>query len=536
VVTSLPVKKAFGNRVDLYRSLIAALVGAGVSASVFYLYLITLAPTVMYYARPTLLDSAMLQTQVATLGITHPTGYPTYIMLTHLFTYLPFGDVAYRVNLASAVYGALGVLVLYYACLRFSRRVAAAAVAALAFGVGPTYWSQAVIAEVYTMNVLFVGLILLALLLWRDTGRDRYLVLSAFLMGLSLSHHLTSGLLLPAGLLFVALVDYRKLLEWRLVLKGMGTFLVGLTPYLYLPIRASMNPEMNEADPTSPGRFWDLVSGGELTGVFLAYGPYKLVQRATLFGDYLLDELHWAVLAVAVIGALALVRRRAEAVLVGIPFLGWLFYALEYEIFDFFLYFIPVYLMLAFYVAAGIAAALNGVESLLGRMSAPLRAPAVLAVSVALLLVPLFGVRETYAEVDRSEDYRGREIVEAVAENAAPNATVLHHRSELWYLVLVEERRQDLTLIDPWYPSWHRYTDIVWPDDIDLVTSNLRWGTSDYTGVASAREAAKRGPVYILNQESAGPQNFYDAGFGTVHVEATLFELVPPDGEPYTRR
>ena len=46
----------------------------------------------------------------ALLGITHPTGYPTYLMLTHLFTYLPFGDPAYRVNLGSAVYAALAVV------------------------------------------------------------------------------------------------------------------------------------------------------------------------------------------------------------------------------------------------------------------------------------------------------------------------------------------------------------------------------------------------------------------------------------------
>ena len=64
------------------------------------LYLDTLAPTVLTY------DSGMLQTKAYTLGIGHPTGYPTFILLGKLFTYLPFGDVAYRVNLSSAVYAA----------------------------------------------------------------------------------------------------------------------------------------------------------------------------------------------------------------------------------------------------------------------------------------------------------------------------------------------------------------------------------------------------------------------------------------------
>ena len=162
----------------------------------------------------------MLQMQVSVLGITHPTGYPTYLMLTHLFTYLPFGDPAYRVNLGSAVYAALAVVAVYAAGLLLGRRVVAAASGALAFGLGTALWSQAVIAEVYTLNALLVSVTIVVLLLWREHRKDRYLLLSAFLVGLCLTNHLTSGLLLPASLLFVALVDWRRLVDVRLVVKG----------------------------------------------------------------------------------------------------------------------------------------------------------------------------------------------------------------------------------------------------------------------------------------------------------------------------
>ena len=190
-----------------------ALVGVGVALFVFILYLKTLAPTVLPYDSPALLDVAMLQMQVCVLGITHPTGYPSYLMLSHLFTYLPFGDCAYRANLASAVYATLAVSVVFAAGNLLSRRVVVAAIAALAFGLGSALWSQAVIAEVYTLNALFVALTLLALLLWRERRRDRYLLLCAFLVGLSMTNHLTSGLLLPATLLFVPLADRRKLVD-----------------------------------------------------------------------------------------------------------------------------------------------------------------------------------------------------------------------------------------------------------------------------------------------------------------------------------
>ena len=97
-------RKKYGRRVGTVLS------GVGISVIVFVLYLKTLAPTVLPYDSPNLLDAAMLQMQVCVLGITHPTGYPTYLMLSHLLTYLPFGDTcAYRANLASAFYAALAV-------------------------------------------------------------------------------------------------------------------------------------------------------------------------------------------------------------------------------------------------------------------------------------------------------------------------------------------------------------------------------------------------------------------------------------------
>ncbi len=153
--------------------------------------------------------------------------------------------------------------------------------------------------------------------------------------------------------------------------------------------------------------------------------------------------------------------------------------------------------------------------------------------SVALLLLPLPGVREKYAENDMSDADLGRERIEAVAEGAARGATVLHHRSELWYMVLVEERRRDLTLVDPFSHNRDiRYTDIVWPDDIDLPTANRRYGTDDFSGVTAAEKAAEKGPVYILAQDAVSPAGLYEAGWTTKRVEGALYELVPPEKKP----
>lgn len=537
VVLFFAVEALFREKTSPRRGRLVALAGALTAVFVFVLYVLTLAPTVLYYERPILLDSTMLQTQAAVLGMTGPTGEPTWVMLTHLFTYLPFGDVAYRVNLASAVYAALAVGLVFVAGWLLSRRVAAALTAALAFGLGTTFWSQAVIAEIYTFNAVMIMLPIIALLLWRERRRDRYLLLASFLMGLALTNHLTSGLVLPTAFLFVAVVEWRKFLDWRLVLKGAGLFLVGLAPYLYLPIRGSMNPAMNEADPTTPERFVEFVSGSDLHGVFGQYGPAKLLERLFFYGDYLLANFHWGLVMVALVGFMVMLARdRAAAVLIGVPYLGWLFHALEFGIYDTEIYFITTYLMLALALAAGMGFLLRAVEDVVADLEPGPKLAGLVLISVALISLPLYSAPAVYARNDMSEDYTGRDILTAVKEKAKPNSTILHHRSNLWYLVLVEKERRDLTIIDPWFPSWKRDTDIVWPDDINSVTTSLRYGTNDYTGVSAAREAAKRGPVYILDQDSAGAGNFREAGFEIVRVEkGILYELVPPGEEPYTK-
>jgi 4-amino-4-deoxy-L-arabinose transferase-like glycosyltransferase len=509
----------------------AALAGAGVAVFVFVLYLRTLAPTILPYDSPDMLDVPMLQMQVCVLGMTHPTGYPSYIMFSHLFTYLPFGDCAYRVNLASATYAALAVLSVFAAGYLLVRRVAAAAAGALAFGVGVTLWSQAVITEVYTLNALLIALILLALLLWRARRKDRFLLLSAFLVGLSLTNHLTSGLLLPASLLFVALVDRRKLANGKLILGSVGLFLVGLLPYIYLPVRSAMDPPFEANNPSDIERFFYVVSGGNLRGGFFAFGPAELPARLAHYWDHLLDNLHWGLLVAAMVGFVALVLwDRAAAGLLGFLLFGWVFYSVENDILDIEVYFIPSYLLLALAAAAGFGLLLTEAEALLTRFPrVPTRA--VLGVlSVALVLLPLPPVVDAYARNDRSGDYRGREIIQNVAENAAPNATILHQRSNLWYMVLVEKRRQDLTLVAPF---WHNrnvaYADIVWPDDLDLSTTNRRYGTNDFSGVTAAKIAAKKGPVYVLRQEDINLNGLHEAGFRKVHVHGgVLYELIAP--------
>jgi hypothetical protein len=506
------------------------------------LYAGTLAPTVLPYGAPDTLDSPMLQAEVSVLGIGHPTGYPTYMMLTHFFTYLPTGDPAYAINLASAVYGVGAVLVVYLAGLRLCRRAVAAAAGALAFGLSDAFWGQAVISEVYTLEALLVASVILALLVWRDTRADRYLLLSAFLVGLSLTHHLTSILLVPAVPAFVLLTDRSVFSKVGLMLRSFGLFLLGLLPFLYLPIRAMMQAPLNEADPSTPWRLLLLVTGGSFLAESAEKGRHcspsalALADPSTklgLLGGHLLGQFSVILVLIGLFAAVFLLfRDRAAAVLLGTLFFGCLGQAVVYlqlGIEDFYVFLIPAFLAFGLCISAGLATVLRWTEGLaVGPATSKI---IVFVLSLLMLAIPLFGVREASAAHDHSGDLGGRKTIETVASNVKQHATILHHRSPLWYMVLVERRRRDLTLIDPFCTSWDRHTDMVWPEDIDAAGAADRYGTGDTTGVEAARKAAENGPVYLLANARSSLESFRDAGFDVVPVgkRGALYELVPWD-------
>ncbi len=487
-----------------------ALLGVAAALVAFLLYLRTLAPTVLHYDPNGLYDSVMLQVKAYVLGIPNPTGYPTYIMLAHLFTYLPFGDVGYRVNLASAVFAALAVFAVYALCRRLTGMVAPAVVAALLFGLSRTFWSQAVIAEVYTLNAFFVAVALLALLIWRETRRDRHLLLAAFLVGLSMTHHMTSGLLLPAALLFVGLVEWRRLVDWRTMLEASGAFLLGLTPYLYLPVRASMDPPLDEYDPSTLGGFLSLVTGSRFESRMFAYGLEEMPGRLSMYAGYLQEQFNPAFLTLAALGVLVMLARdRAALAMLSFIYLGWLVYALGYSIKDVHLYFIPTYLIICVLVATGLAFLLETLERLVGELAPSWKTAVVAVVSVVVMLAPFGGVGRTYEGVDRSWDYRGREIIDAVAQRTERGSTVLHNGSALWYMQLVEGRRLDLNVVDPFPPGGWTARNRIWTQ--------------------SAERYMREGRVYVIFPGGTAEQNrvfFREAGYDLARDRSGVFHEV----------
>lgn len=186
-------------------------------------------------------DSGELISVAYNLGVAHPPGYPLYTLVAHLATYLPIGNVAMRVNFLSAVLGLATGLVLYALVTRWLRDRWLGVLAAGIFIFSPLAWRYAVMAEVFTLNNLFIVVLLYVTLRFVQEPNRKWAVAWSAVLGLACSHHHT--ILFLAIPLFAVLLwkHWRLLMEPKVFLLCLGVFALGFLPYLYLPWAASKN-------------------------------------------------------------------------------------------------------------------------------------------------------------------------------------------------------------------------------------------------------------------------------------------------------
>jgi hypothetical protein len=233
-------------------------VAAIAALAVFALYVATLAPTTAMW------DTSEYIAAVKVLGLPHPPGNPLFVLLGHAFGLLPIPvSYAARINMFVALLDAIAAglwflvterILSHWLALRW-QRIAGAAVAVIVGATSFTVWNQSVAAEkVYAVNVLGIALVSWIMLRWLaapDAPRAlRLLVLVAFLVGLGYANHPAGFLVIPAVGVAILVRKPRTLLRWRLMLACFGALLLGLTPFIFEPIRAAQFPPLNEGEPT----------------------------------------------------------------------------------------------------------------------------------------------------------------------------------------------------------------------------------------------------------------------------------------------
>lgn len=194
---------------------------------VFSLYLFSMQPSL------SLGDGGELTCAAYFLGCAHPPGFPLFVSASHPISLLPFGEVAFRGNIFSALFGALVAIFVFIWLIEAHGRILAA-LGAIAVGVLPIFWEESTRIRTYSLLAFFVVFILL---LWRASLKDKrweIFVVSCFVLGFGLgAHQLLVGMLPAAALVFFAFGENCKKF-WQIIL----AFALGMLIFFHLLLRA----------------------------------------------------------------------------------------------------------------------------------------------------------------------------------------------------------------------------------------------------------------------------------------------------------
>ena len=313
----------------LYKDKLLLAFGLGAGLFSLIVYFLTKAPTFSFWDCGEFIACAKI------LGIPHPPGYPLYTLIgrTAILSPLPFNDPV-KVNLISVVSSAVTVFVAFWLILRLAigsatsinglwRRLALAVGAfsgSLVMGFSATFWDNAIEAECYGLAMMLTLIICYLVLLWSNKvgrpGSGKLMVAIVYLAFLSIGIHMTTFLVMPVIVLYMAIKDASLLRDWRywtiwiillLITSLLDAFLYGLagafiisgvllittkrpaymlkwvfaitafaiigySTHLYLPLRAIHKPEINENNPNDWARFNSLLERKQ-------YGQESMVTR-----------------------------------------------------------------------------------------------------------------------------------------------------------------------------------------------------------------------------------------------------------------
>jgi hypothetical protein len=206
-------------------------VGAGVFVLALILYAALIPIGVAQW------DPGEMQTVPYILGIPHPPGFPLYVLTGWLWTHVvPFGEVATRMTLLSALCGALAAYLLFRTAYELCGSLGAAALGAALFALAPIAVVHVTRAGVEPMLVLLVAFALWAALRYARSGSPRALVVASAASGLALAVHTLAIWFVPG----IAMLLARRGGKLRTALPALAAFLIGPLLYAYLPLRSAV--------------------------------------------------------------------------------------------------------------------------------------------------------------------------------------------------------------------------------------------------------------------------------------------------------
>ncbi len=424
----------------------------------FVVYVITIAPSVYF------IDSGELGAAASNLNIAHPTGYPLFTLIGNLFSKFPFGSKIFNLNLMSAVFGALGSLMLYklLSLLLFqfkstldkrqSQKFTNETLEKLCLGCsliaafGLTYWNSSNVIEVYSLHIaIFVSTIyfFLKAIFEKQDGEiivNVNLIITAFLIGLGFSNHMSTAYLLP-GFIYLYFTVYGAKVESikALAILTLPLF-IGLSPYLYLLIRAD-TAEFSWGYPNTIERLWNHVSAKEFSRRMFSSSESVSSQLSKFFGLYP-KEFGYIPIVLTIPGILLMFKESKKILIfTAILFLTTVLYSINYDIIDIDTYFLLAFVVTTIWICFGMTAIVLTYDSL---------SKVLTTVFMLLFIIPM---AVNFSSASKANDYTVKDFVTNVYSSAPENSIIV---TKLWdfivspslYFQSVESQRRDLTIID----------------------------------------------------------------------------------------
>lgn len=403
------------------------------------------------------------------LGIAHPSGYPLYTLISKLFSLVPVGTMAWRINLSSACFAALASGVLYLSLARGSpqpthspsRLLALAASWLLAFT--PTLWSRAIEAEVYTLNALLVALGLWLAVSWATERISSDVAWPAFgaLIGVALASHITLGALsfLAPAMLWARRREAPGGRAWAAALL-LGA--MGLALYAYIPLRW---PAVTGGERMSLSAFLRFVTNADSGGALRPLAFYHDPGRWSLVGRLLHAQVGWVGLGLAGVGWAALILAYPAIGAGSLAAFGaWVWFNLSFYVAepDYAAFLIPAHVVLLFWVGWGLQAARRGLVAVGGAFGGPLiHGGLQAALTVVLVGTGLRQLWVTGPTLDRVTEGRADEAwARYVLDLPLAQGGAILADSEkfppLYYLQQIEGLRPDLEMVTLFSESQYR--------------------------------------------------------------------------------
>jgi hypothetical protein len=463
----------------------------------FIIYLFTLAPSV------TLEDSGELIAAAYNLGVPHQPGYPLFTLLGKLFSLLPIGSIAFRLNMMSALFSSLGavficlsvILLLENASQRswkkmkgpsqqhplllYATGVSAGLFTAFSFEL----WEQSLITEVYGLHAFFTGLFIYLYLLYKkQTGekeKRRYTNLLFLATGLSLTNHSTAVFFLPILLVDLLLFDFRFLFRLKTLWQGMVSFLLGLLPLAYLPIASSRNPVIDWGNPENMTNFLRTIGRHQYTGMEQNMDKF-LSELQFYLTDLLIQQWFPLFLLLLIPAFIFLYKKSRNFGLFSLIFLIFTIFVTTY-VADFDIrgndinarlnrvlvtvFYIPSYMMTGMLMAIG-----------LYYLASFLKSKTTLQVATAvILLLPAANVFRHYEKVDMHDFRLADRFCENLFGHLPDNALLFAHVDYLYFPTLyyqyVLDQRKDLVILDQELLRRSWYIDMLRTNHPELIKS-----------------------------------------------------------------